>query len=95
MAFNFGLDAQVDTILLNCREDSTRRKWFLNFYDRSNYCHPDSALSTVFAFLLLQVYDGLSHSSVKVYLAAISSFHPDRTFSLLASVIKAVHEGTC
>lgn len=74
--------AEVQHVLLHSRKDSTRRsyssKWerFSDFLSSRKIPPTSSSLSDVCEFLLSLKSSGLSHSSLRVYLAAISAYHP-------------------
>lgn len=72
---------RVSNILLNHIKPSTRSsyalKWsrFLNWLKSSHISPTTADLPTVFEFLLSLKDAGLSHSSIRVYLAALSAYH--------------------
>lgn len=81
----------VRETLLNSRKPSTRRsyqsKWFafVKWLPPSYRTPEEAALPMVFDFLLLLVDGGLSHSSIRVYLSALSAFHtPVEGYSLFS-----------
>lgn len=80
VASGLAFSAEVQNVLLNSRKPSTRwsykAKWgtyqaFLMARSLSS-----SSLSSVFDFLMDRRAAGLSYSSLRVYLSAISAYHP-------------------
>ncbi|XP_054826594.1 uncharacterized protein LOC129323855 [Eublepharis macularius] len=72
----------VTNVLLNARRLSTRQSYALKWDKFSVWCSRrgldpfESTLSEILDFLWEVKQEGLANSSVKVYLAAISAFHP-------------------
>lgn len=72
----------INSVLLNCRKESTcasyHAKWkrFQSFVGNFWAQSQGAPLGSVFAFCLHHVNSGLTYSSTEVYLATIMAYHP-------------------